>query len=277
MAGLILLYAFNEGEGDVVHDLSGFETPLDLHISPMDRVRWLDPNGIEILRPAILRSQDVVTKLVKALKATHEISIEVWVTPNNLRQGGPARILSFSQDSGARNFTLGQEGSEIQFRLRTPVSGRNGTPLALITKDGFSTPGEFHVVATYKNGIERLYINGKQRSEVLNLTSEGIVGFGTRRTPIALTAYSFFYFFPVTFICAIFFLRRSRRVTKTLLLPAAIGIGLLSITETFQAIAFHRAVDISLIIYGVVVAALGTLSGQLFETREAVRYFPSAA
>ena len=53
------------------------------------------------------------------------------MTPGNTAQTGPARIVSLSADTGAQNFTLGQEGSDIEFRLRTPVSGRNGIPLAV--------------------------------------------------------------------------------------------------------------------------------------------------
>jgi glycopeptide antibiotics resistance protein len=260
---LIALYTFSEKKGDIVHDISGFKEPLDLSISPRDRVRWLESSdGIEIQQPAILRSQQPGTKLVSALRSTHEFSIEVWLTPDDTVQAGPARIVSLSADPTTRNFTLGQGGANMNFRVRTPVSITNRSPLNLTTKNAFSTLERAHVVATYKDGVERSYLNGKQQSEVVDLTREGIVGFGTRKTAVAQLAYSFFYFFPVSFFSALFFSTRSGGPINSLVLPFAVAIGLLMLTEFFQAFAFDRAIDIALIGYGTTIAALGALSGR---------------
>jgi glycopeptide antibiotics resistance protein len=261
--GLIALYTFSERKGDIAHDMSGFKEPLDLIISPQDRVRWLESSdGIEILRPAILRSQKPGTKLVSALSSTHELSIEVWLTPANTVQVGPARIVSLSADPTTRNFTLGQDRANIEFRVRTPISITNRSPLNLMTKNAFSTLELSHIVATYKDGIETSYLNGKQQPEVSDLTSDGIVGFGTKKTGLAQLAYSFFYFFPVSFFSALFFSRWSATPTNSLLVPFAIAIGLLVATEFFQAFAFDRAVDFPLIGYGLMIPALGSLSGR---------------
>ncbi len=45
----------------------------------------------------------------------------------SLLQEGPARIVSFSNDPFHRNFDLGQETGKLVFRIRTPVTGPNGT------------------------------------------------------------------------------------------------------------------------------------------------------
>ncbi len=154
------------------------------------------------------------------------------MTPSNTAQTGPARIVSFSADAGARNFTLGQEGSKIEFRLRTPITGRNGIPLAVKSSDEISTLEKSHVVATYKKGVERLYVNGKQQAEVLNLTRDGIIAFGTRRTPVTAAAYSFFYFFPVSFLSVTFLLAHAK-ILMAVLSSVVIGAGLAVLTETF--------------------------------------------
>jgi glycopeptide antibiotics resistance protein len=260
-AGLISLYRFNEGEGDVVHDLSGFEAPLDLQITPVDGIRWLDPNGIEILQPTILRSQGAVTKLTRALRATDELSIEVWLTPDNTMQKGPARIVSFSRNIGRRNFVLGQEGAEIEFRMRTPASGMNGTPL----KSGreIAAGKQAQVVATYENGVEKLYIDGRQQAEKLHLPSDWIIGFGTGRTPITRIAYSFFYAFPVSLFLALSFRKHVDRVPGGLLLPVVVASGLVLASESFQTLAFSRFIDIGLLVAGTIMALLGTVSGQI--------------
>jgi glycopeptide antibiotics resistance protein len=269
--GLIALYTFSERRGDIVHDMSGFKKPLDLIILPQDRVRWLESSdGIEILQPAILRSQQPGTKLVSAVSANGELSIEVWLTPDNTVQDGAARIVSLSADRTTRNFTLGQAGANIEFRVRTPVSITNRSPLVLGSENAFSTLERSHIVATYKDGVERLYLNGKRQSEILDLTREGIVGFGTRKTAVAQLVYSFFYFFPVSFFLALFFSTRSAAPTYSLVLSFAIAIGLLMVAEFFQAFAFDRAIDIQLIAYGTMTAALGALSGRAFATKAAV-------
>jgi glycopeptide antibiotics resistance protein len=264
--GLIALYTFGEMQGGIVHDTSGFREPLDLVISPQDRVRWLGSSqGIEIFHPAIVRSQQTGTKLVTAVNATDEMSVEVWLTPDSTEQHGPARIVSISADLTQRNFTLGQDGANIQFRLRTPVSITNRSPLFLTTRDEISTSDQSHVVTTYTNGVERSYLNGKEQPEIV-LTRDGIVGFGTRKTAVAQLAYAFFYFFPVSFFLVLFFLARSGDPTNSLLLALVITIGLLVVTEFFQSFAFDRRIDVPLLGYGLIIAALGALSGRAFAT-----------
>ena len=204
----------------------------------------------------------LATKLVNAISTTQETSIELWMTPHDTVQHGPARIVSLSRDTKARNFTLGQEGTDIQFRLRTPVTGNNGTPLALKTTSGVLTRDAFHIVATYKDHIQRLYVNGAEQPETLNLRTDGIIGFGTRKTAIAQLAYSFFYSTPVSFVCAVF-LSRFEDSMIGVLIPAGVTVGLLAFTEVFQAFAFSRTIDVGLMAYGVMFAVLGALSGEL--------------
>lgn len=266
--GLIALYTFSQGDGGgIVRDVSRLEPSLDLIISHQDHVRWLrDSEGIEILRPVSLRSPGSPTKIFNALTETQELSIEAWLTPRNTTQTGPARIVSFSRDKWTRNFTLAQQKENIHFRLRTPVTGINGTPLVLKTTGELSTSAS-HIVVTYKNGVERFYIDGKQQADILDLTKEGIIGFGTPKTPITQIAYSYLYFLPVSFLCSIFFGGRFNHAIIGLMLAVAVGTGLLVITEMFQVFAFDRVIDIALVAYGTMIATLGALSGRALVTK----------
>ena len=261
MDGLIGLYAFNEARGDIVHDVSGFGQALDLVISPRSHVRWLDSsNGIEVLKPVIIRSDKPGSKFVDAIRATDEFSIEVWMTPKDTIQRGPARIVSLSSNTGS-NFTLGQEKSDLHFRVRTPITGPNGFPLSLMTTRAFLTPEPFHVVATYKGGSQKIYANGVEQSEPLDLTTNGIVGLGAPKTLIGYIAYSLLYFAPVSFFCAGFFLRRTQTVIKALLMSIAVATALLIITELFQASLFDRAVDSRLIVCGLMISSIMAIAG----------------
>jgi hypothetical protein len=271
---LVALYTFSENSGDIVHDISGLGPPLDLTISPRSRVRWLSSSGgVEILQPAIIKSQGAATKIFDTLRQTQELSIEVWMTPRDAIQRGPARVVSFSRDTGARNFTLGQEGSAINFRIRTPV-GLNGSPLALKTANGLLSSEPVHVIATYEKGIQKLYANGVEQSRIVNLTSDGIVGFGTAKNPIAHVAYTVLYFFPVSFFLAAFLSTRFTGLPTRLIVATAGATGLFLVSEIFQGFAFDRTLDIMAIGYAVGIAVAGAVIGAIFVTGDLVEASP---
>jgi glycopeptide antibiotics resistance protein len=262
--GPVALYMFNEGTSNTLHDMSTFGPPLDLIFIPGSHVRWLpDSNGIEILQPTVVQSHGPATKLFTAFTAMSELSVEVWINPANITQTGSARIIAFSRDWWTCNFMLAQMRGDLVFKVRTPFSGREGGRVTLQTDDSFLTTETFHIVATYKHGIERLYVNGREHTPPVD-TADTMIGFAVRRTPIAKIAYSFFYFFPLACISAIVFSIQRRRVSTTFLLPLAIGTGLLSLTEIFQAMAFHRPLDLPLLGYGTLSAMTGALSGIAF-------------
>jgi glycopeptide antibiotics resistance protein len=267
--GLVSLYTFSEGEGHIVHDRSGVEPIVDLSFEPTGSVRWLEAaNGVEIVRPSVLRSREPARKIAAASRSTGELGIELWVMPRSDNQGGPARIVSFSRNPSARNFTLGQGESKIEFRLRTPVTGRNGSLLTLKTLDIIKSLEIVHLVATYKEGVERLYVNGREQPH-LHLPSGGIIiGFGTGRTALAAAAYAFFYFFPVGFFAAGFFSSWSRGFGRAALLSTVLAAGMLIATELFQVFAFQRVFDIRLVGVGVVVAAALGVLGERKQIRD---------
>jgi hypothetical protein len=260
--GLIGLYAFSEARGDIVHDVSGFGPPLDLVISPSSHVQWLvSSNGIEIVQPAIIRGAKPGSKFVDAMRATDEFSIEVWMKPKDTVQRGPARIVSLSSHLLSSNFSLGQDSSDLNFRVRTPISGTSGFPLALVTSNAFLRPEPFHVVATYKGGVQQIYANGVAQSEPHDLTAKGIVGLGAPKTLIGYITYSLLYFAPVSFLCAGFVVRQARTVMEGLLIPIIITTTLLSMTELFQAFLFGRSVDSRLIVCGLIISSIMAVAG----------------
>jgi hypothetical protein len=232
---------------------------------PSSHFRWLGrESGIEIVQPAILTSAEPAEKLYDVLTASKELSIEVWLAPSNLTQHGPARIVSLSRDTVARNFTLGQSGVDIDFRLRTPVSGSNGTKINLRTKDGPVALGKTHVVVTYKDGVEKLYIDGRINLNNSDLKqAEIIAGFGAKKNPLSQIAFGFVYFFPVSFFLSFVLSRRPRSYMATLCVPATIAFGLLSVTEIFQAYNIARAIDLSVFGYGIASVAIGAFSGAM--------------
>ena len=109
---------------------------------------------------ADLRSCDA---LLEACHASNELTIEAVITPANVTQTGPARIVSFSTDTGRRNFTLGQDGEQLVLRLRTPATGPNGVnPQAALCK--IEAGKLVYVAVTYRDGKLTTYVGGKQVS-----------------------------------------------------------------------------------------------------------------
>ena len=202
--GLIALYTFSETQGRTIGDRSHFGKPLDLDVPTDGHIRWLETQGIEIVKPTIIRSHEPANKVVDAVRETEELTVEAWVTPHDAVQSGPAIIASLSRDNGSRNFTLGQQGAAVDFRLRTPVTGLNGYPLTLKTTDAVLAPKVTYLVASYSSGVQRLFVNGVKQPKALNLTSDGVIGLAIPKSVAARIAYSFSILFPSAHSCCIF-------------------------------------------------------------------------
>jgi len=127
--GLIAMYNFQEGSGNTVTDVSGFGAALDLTIATPANVNWDNSCGLTVNSGTIIQSNGAATKMIDAIKATNAFSIEAWVKPANNTQSGPARLVTLSNGSYDRNFTLGQDATDYAARVRTSSSGvtDNGT------------------------------------------------------------------------------------------------------------------------------------------------------
>ena len=122
----IALYYFREAGGSRVHDRSAVGPPLDLEIADPEKATWLPRGGLELSGPNVLKSIEGAEKIHHQITATNTFTVAAWVEPKDVLQAGPARIVSFSRNPSLRNFTLGQEKSEIHLRVRNRVAGLNG-------------------------------------------------------------------------------------------------------------------------------------------------------
>jgi hypothetical protein len=135
----IALYNFREGRGDTIKDISDAGKPLNLRISDTSVVKWMVSGGLRVNAPALISSNYSASKVIKAVRKSHEMTIEAWIKPANVTQTGPARIVTVSKDTGQRNFTLGQKGRAYEMRFRTTSTSGNGEP-ALSTPGGEDDP-----------------------------------------------------------------------------------------------------------------------------------------
>ena len=159
--GVIALYDFASTSGEIVTDRSG--SGSDLKIANLSRVRRAN-GSLEIIGDTIIRAEKPAAKLMNAIKTSREITIEAWVRPGNTNQKGPARIVTLSENSVQRNFTLGQEKNAFDLRLRTNKTSDNGLPSVSSPAGSLKTQPTHVVYTRNRSGEAHFYVNGKRVS-----------------------------------------------------------------------------------------------------------------
>jgi hypothetical protein len=159
--GLQALYTFEALVNGVIPDRAGVGEGIDLRIDKPQGVRF-QAGRMEIDLPVVIASDGPATRLTQALRQAQQFSLEVWITPADAEQTGPARIVSLSLDTSKRSLALVQEKGRYELRLRTSTTSDNGTP-ATPTPDGTAVPRPTHLVATRTpDGVVRLFLDGQE-------------------------------------------------------------------------------------------------------------------
>lgn len=158
---LVVEYHFGEGIGTVVGD-TGPAPALDLTIADELAVSW-NVDGLELLDVVEVASVGPATKLHDAVQGAGAMTIEAWVTPANITQDGPARIVTVSSSTSVRNFTLGQDATTYVSRVSTNQTNANGQPAA-ITPPAEARTALDHIIAVYGANRSEVYVNGKLRA-----------------------------------------------------------------------------------------------------------------
>jgi len=123
-----------------------------LHLEPADLAD--DLRG----KPLLDRLQ--TRQLFDALVKNGAMTLLVRFRTDDLDQSGPARIVTFSKDPFNRNFTLGQRGRALNFRLRTPVSGPNGDFPDTNVPELLVEDEELVVAVSFDRRVVRVFVNG---------------------------------------------------------------------------------------------------------------------
>ena len=100
--------------------------------------------------------------IIDAVKASNALTIEAWAKPANNTQAGPARIVTLSNGSLNRNFTLGQQNATYAVRVRTNDAGVTNNGIPTIETGTVQTNLAQHIVYTWdnSNGVEKVYQDG---------------------------------------------------------------------------------------------------------------------
>ncbi len=169
---IIAKYTFKMGTGTTAFDTSGVEPALNLTLSA--DVNWLSGQGIEVTDPNAAEVSKAIGTPEASKKLYDKIAgpagskaytIEAWIINANTALDGPARIVSYSENSQNRNFTMGQVTDYYNYRNRSDLTGLNGSSPALEsnhTADDLKAELQ-HVVFTFDatNG-RNIYVNGNK-------------------------------------------------------------------------------------------------------------------
>jgi VanZ family protein len=130
-----------------------------------------DPEGIQLGGPDWLRSDGPATDITRALMRSSEFTLGVEIAANNTYQDGPARIVSISDGLTSRNLTLAQEGRDLVVRIRTPLTGTDGTDPEWIVPDVFVDTSMRRLVLRYDGSSARVTVN-ETTTQAIDLVPE---------------------------------------------------------------------------------------------------------
>ena len=129
----------------------------------------VDGKGVALSSSYWLTTETPTTLLSKRIRQTSQFTIITTVATADTTQIGPARIISLSSNSLYRNFTIGQQDTNLNLRIRTPITGENGTDINLSIPDVFANTKPHYIVITYAQAKIEVYIDSLQNHYTFNL------------------------------------------------------------------------------------------------------------
>jgi glycopeptide antibiotics resistance protein len=170
--------SFPEGASMASYRLSGKGSYADLR-GNLPELSWQgkpsdteNRSGVLLSDSHWLQTATPADAIAQKISETSQFTIAIALATADTRQYGPARILSVSSDLFQRNFTLGQEESNLVFRLRTPVTGENGSHPDFVVQNVFSDTNFHRLIIIYNGATLCFYVDRVQPFSSLDLTPE---------------------------------------------------------------------------------------------------------
>ena len=123
---------------------------------------------LELSGGSLEACSEAAKRVLKNCRESGQLTVEAVFKSYDMHQRGPARILSYSSGTQERNFTLGQEGRKLIFRLRTTQTDLNGVDHEM--ELGEIAAGRWHhVLVSYKDGELVCLLDGRETLKTDNL------------------------------------------------------------------------------------------------------------
>jgi hypothetical protein len=164
--GIIARWDFKEQTGTTAFDTSGVAPAMDL---ALEGAELMSSYGIDVASGRAIATADSSRKLFDRIGAqsggSQAYSLEMWIANANTTQDGPARIMTYSRNTGSRNFMLGQNLYQYIVRNRAFLedSNNNGSPsLETYDVDQDAQSTLQHITVTYDQlAGRRIYVDGR--------------------------------------------------------------------------------------------------------------------
>lgn len=120
----------------------------------------LDKNqAIYLNQSQWLKTKSPAIVLNQRLKNSSELSLFIKIKSKNISQTGPARILSLSNGIYAQNLLVGQDQKNLNFRIRTPITGDAPTQPEFVIPDVFDSDNYLQVIITFASNKLNFYVD----------------------------------------------------------------------------------------------------------------------
>ena len=154
------------GKNDYL-DQNGLSPNLEWRGYPPDRQ---NKGMISLSQKHWLSTLEPVTKLIQSIRQTSQFSLLTTVATSDIHQTGPARIISLSADPSLRNLTIGQQGSRLIVRLRTPLSGAGKSNTNLAFSGIFTDTNVHRLLLNFNRNTLQLFVDNPQEIYVIKLS-----------------------------------------------------------------------------------------------------------
>ncbi|MCB1625198.1 MAG: VanZ family protein, partial [Pseudomonadales bacterium] len=198
-----------------------------------------------------------------AISASGQLTIRILARASSPQQFGPARIVSISRDGDTRNLTVGQQGSALVIRLRSPLAGNNGLSPEFAIPTVFDSPAWRTILISY-DGRTLLALTSKTRQAKAFRLGPGVVAAGLLGIDNVdehrgyRTLYFIVALLPVGLLGALA-LSKSKHARSRLWQPALLAIASGALLELALASVSRTAYDYGNVVWGAASVVLGAL------------------
>ncbi len=127
-------------------------------------------SGVLVNSQQWLKTSQPATFLQQKLKKTDEFTLFLTISTNDLNQIGPARIITLSSGIYTQNLVVAQERTDLNFRLRTPITGSNATQPKFIIPQVFNNYNPQQILITFADNKLNFYLDNFAREYSFEFT-----------------------------------------------------------------------------------------------------------
>ncbi len=257
-------------------------------VSQTAEVPELRPAGVALEEGSWLATETVVSPLADRINTSKQFTVAITVATFDLTQAGPARIVTVSEDPFHRNLTLGQVGTSLALRWRSPLTGKNGMTPELQFPLVFSSFEPQRVVISYDGITASVYTLAGAADRNVFLGPE--VGFTailreTRYWPVEAGRFAFWQsalllsaliFLPLGLLLGTAVRVAKRRTDQVGLMLGGLFLPAF-LLEGFVAVYRKGELRLEMVALGIAVTTLGLGVMQLWPSREPPKSLPISA